>query len=216
MTLDELIAKYPWVRLLVDVDGLSALDGKMVGDAIEYARMATVRAEKAEARVAVLEAALREYVDADDFVYGEGHTERSKDTRRLLGATASVSEDPCEKCHGTGVVSHSDPEDDEECTHSRPSEPKREPVVWADEASPFTGPQVKDLLDENERLQRACSETAWSPEVVAVIEAAERFAEEVWSNNRTDEEQEEICRAVRALHDVETGSEGAGPGKVGP
>lgn len=28
-----------------------------------------------------------------------------------------------------------------------------EPVVWADETSPFTGPQVKALLDENEKLR---------------------------------------------------------------
>ncbi len=30
-----------------------------------------------------------------------------------------------------------------------------EPIVWADDASPFTGKQVKDLLDENERLRSA-------------------------------------------------------------
>ncbi len=28
-----------------------------------------------------------------------------------------------------------------------------EQVVWADEASPFTGPQVKALLDENEKAR---------------------------------------------------------------
>lgn len=35
------------------------------------------------------------------------------------------------------------------------SDTPREPVVWADEASPFTGAQVKTLLDENERLRDA-------------------------------------------------------------
>ena len=35
-----------------------------------------------------------------------------------------------------------------------------EPVVWADEASPFTGPQVLSLLRENEELRRRCSAKA--------------------------------------------------------
>lgn len=39
------------------------------------------------------------------------------------------------------------------------SDEQREPVVWADEASPFTGPQVKALLVENEKL-RAAAEAA--------------------------------------------------------
>ena len=30
----------------------------------------------------------------------------------------------------------------------------REAVVWADDASPFTGAQVMDLLTENERLRQ--------------------------------------------------------------
>jgi len=38
------------------------------------------------------------------------------------------------------------------CEPSTPSSGK-ETVVWADEASPFTGAQVKDLLEENERLR---------------------------------------------------------------
>ena len=30
---------------------------------------------------------------------------------------------------------------------------EREPIVWADDASPFTGKQVADLLAENERFR---------------------------------------------------------------
>lgn len=33
----------------------------------------------------------------------------------------------------------------------------RESVVWADDASPFTGPQVKTLLDENEGIRAQLS-----------------------------------------------------------
>jgi len=36
----------------------------------------------------------------------------------------------------------------------------REPVVWADEATPFTGPEVKELLEENEALRKVAS-AAW-------------------------------------------------------
>ena len=43
-------------------------------------------------------------------------------------------------------------------------------VVWADDASPFTGEQVKALLDENERLRRALRE----------IEAIARNHNEDW------------------------------------
>lgn len=51
------------------------------------------------------------------------------------------------------------------------------------------------------------SETALPFAVVAVLEAAERLAEEVWSDNRTDEEQEALCKAVSALRDAEMARE---------
>lgn len=37
-------------------------------------------------------------------------------------------------------------------------EATREPVVWADDASPFTGAQVKALLDENEEFRKMVSD----------------------------------------------------------
>lgn len=43
------------------------------------------------------------------------------------------------------------------------------PVVWADEASPFTGPQVKALLEENERLRAANPEPARILELEAAL-----------------------------------------------
>jgi hypothetical protein len=33
------------------------------------------------------------------------------------------------------------------------ADPRAHPVVWVDDASPFDGPQVKALLDENEKLR---------------------------------------------------------------
>lgn len=42
------------------------------------------------------------------------------------------------------------------------------------------------------------------PVVCAVLDAAERLAEEVWSDNRLDEELEALCRAVTAMRDAET------------
>ncbi len=61
-------------------------------------------------------------------------------------------------------------------------------------------------LELSAKLDAARTETALPPEVCAVIEAAERLAEEVWADNRTDEEQDAVCRAVQALRAVETGS----------
>jgi hypothetical protein len=42
------------------------------------------------------------------------------------------------------------------------------------------------------------------PGVVAVLDAAERLAEEVWSDSRLDEELEVLCHAVQAMRDAET------------
>lgn len=58
----------------------------------------------------------------------------------------------------------------------------------------------------SELVRGACTETALPPVICAVITAAERLAEEVWSDNRLDEELEELCRAVQAMRAVETGS----------
>ena len=35
-----------------------------------------------------------------------------------------------------------------------PPSVEREPVVWADDATPFTGPEVLDMLKENESLRK--------------------------------------------------------------
>lgn len=40
-------------------------------------------------------------------------------------------------------------------SREEPAPPAREPIVWADEASPFTGAEVRVLLKENERLRAA-------------------------------------------------------------
>lgn len=58
----------------------------------------------------------------------------------------------------------------------------------------------------------ARAETALPKVVQDVLTAAELLAEEIWSDNRTDEEQEALCRAVQALRMAEesalTGSGG--------
>jgi hypothetical protein len=46
----------------------------------------------------------------------------------------------------------------EEVARRWPDTAFRSSVVWADEASPFTGEQVRDLLDENEKLRAARTE----------------------------------------------------------
>ncbi len=48
----------------------------------------------------------------------------------------------------------------------------------------------------------ACSETASPGELTVlrdVATAAEKLVREIWDDNRTDEEQEELCRAVNSL-----------------
>lgn len=60
---------------------------------------------------------------------------------------------------------------------------QREPVVWADEASPFTGAQVKALLVENEKLRtvaKAAGEyldaRCWDEDEDVIEEAGEALA----------------------------------------
>ena len=55
-----------------------------------------------------------------------------------------------------------------EDTRPAPDDSK-EPVVWADDVSPFTGAEVKKLLDENEKL-RATAEPPEPPRVEAAAD----------------------------------------------
>jgi hypothetical protein len=80
--------------------------------------------------------------------------------------------------------------------------------AWRWMLSVSGGCTQQDIIDLMNEIRRECSETALPPVISAVITAAERLAEEIWSDNRTDEEQEELCRAVQAMRAAETGSEG--------
>lgn len=53
-------------------------------------------------------------------------------------------------------------------------------VVWADETSPFTGPQVKALLDENEKLSKKWARRA----VKQIAELLEWLQEETAAEQR--------------------------------
>ncbi len=68
-------------------------------------------------------------------------------------------------------------------------------VVWADEASPFDGPQVKALLDENERLRARLAQTE------KVVEAAREQADafETADDDRYERAKDATRAAVRAL-----------------
>lgn len=77
---------------------------------------------------------------------------------------------------------------DERCRES----PTRELVVWADEASPFTGPQVKALLEENEALRK-------------VAEAAKNWRR-AWNEESGQALAEQgLCHALNALESSSTG-----------
>lgn len=74
----------------------------------------------------------------------------------------------------------------------------RETVVWADEATPFTGPQVKALLDENERLRKPpqlVRYAVWrhreanTPELVAAFrhrDHAEQWAQKMYASSERE------------------------------
>lgn len=90
-------------------------------------------------------------------------------------------------------------EPEEAGTTSTPNaSPAREPVVWADDASPFTGPQVKALLDENERLRKPpqlVRYAVWrhreanTPELVAAFrhrDHAEQWAQKMYATSERE------------------------------
>ena len=67
----------------------------------------------------------------------------------------------------------------------------KEPVVWADDVSPFTGAQVKTLLDENQRL-RATADPTEPPRTEAAPDTVPGIRFVALQNKH---------RALRALYD---------------
>ncbi len=93
--------------------------------------------------------------------------------------------------------------------HAQESEgAAREPIVWADEASPFTGEQVKALLDENERfreqLRELTARAAGHAYATAMAEGGEEIVHQELSRERADhaETRDELRVAERTIADL--------------
>lgn len=65
-----------------------------------------------------------------------------------------------------------------------------EQIVWADEASPFTGAQVKALLDENEKLRNWVLRLSQMP-LDWTSQETQRRAKEFWRKLEASEPSSE-------------------------